>query len=189
MNSFQKKINSVLDTGSDDLELISRGQNKLRAIYRGHVFEEYTSLPHEVRYALNEAIEPYSKIYSQLREKYSHDEAEERIIWCLFGSLDTSIDINVETGDASVEVSSHCRACQYSKPFCRRTLANLTRREQEIFLLMRQGLTDKEIGNKLSISHFTVIKHIDNAVQKFREVTGTPVTKQYIITKLMEAGV
>lgn len=47
----------------------------------------------------------------------------------------------------------------------------LTKREQEIFTLLIQGLTTKEISKKLKISEKTVRNHISNTMQKL-EVKG-----------------
>ncbi len=47
----------------------------------------------------------------------------------------------------------------------------LTKREQEIFGLLVQNKTTKEIANKLFISEKTVRNHISNAMQKL-EVKG-----------------
>ena len=47
----------------------------------------------------------------------------------------------------------------------------LTKREQEIFTLLVQGLTTKEISKKLKISEKTVRNHISNTMQKL-EVKG-----------------
>ncbi len=42
----------------------------------------------------------------------------------------------------------------------------LTKREEEVFSLLVQNKTTKEIGNILSISEKTVRNHISNAMQK-----------------------
>jgi len=47
----------------------------------------------------------------------------------------------------------------------------LTNREQEIFTLLVEGKTTKEIAKKLKISEKTVRNHISNAIQKL-EVKG-----------------
>ena len=44
---------------------------------------------------------------------------------------------------------------------------NLTNREYEICLLIVQGLSNKEIGDKLCISPFTVKKHVYNIFSKY----------------------
>lgn len=43
---------------------------------------------------------------------------------------------------------------------------DLTRREQEIFSLVLEGFTNKEIGEKLFIAETTVKKHIQNILKK-----------------------
>lgn len=189
MNHFQMALTEALEQQSESLELISKGVNKLWAIYKGKVYENYAELPKTARFAIARCIQPYAGVYTQLREKYGVLEAEERLCWCLFGSLDGSSDIDVHRGKASVEISSHCKQCQYEKPFCNRVLPGLTTRQQECILLMRSGLTDKEVAMKLGISYLTVIKHINNAVERFRDMTGKPVTRQYIISQLNIAGV
>jgi len=42
----------------------------------------------------------------------------------------------------------------------------LTEREREIFILLTQNNTTKEIANKLNISEKTVRNHISNTMQK-----------------------
>lgn len=42
----------------------------------------------------------------------------------------------------------------------------LTKREKEVFLLLIQNMTTKEIADKLFISEKTVRNHISNAMQK-----------------------
>lgn len=47
----------------------------------------------------------------------------------------------------------------------------LTKREQEIFTLLVEGLSTREISKKIKISEKTVRNHISNAMQKL-EVKG-----------------
>lgn len=188
MNQFQLALSEALEQQSEKLELISKGENKLWAIYKGKVYENYAELPKTARFAIARCIQPYSDVYTTLRMNYGVLEAEERICWCLFGSVDGSSDIDVSRGKSSIEISSHCQICQYEKPFCNRVLEGLTSRQQECILLMRSGLTDKEVAKRLGISYLTVIKHINNAVERFRDMTGKPITRQYIISKLNIAG-
>lgn len=47
----------------------------------------------------------------------------------------------------------------------------LTKREQEIFTLLVQGFSTKEISSKIKISEKTVRNHISNVIQKL-EVKG-----------------
>ena len=42
----------------------------------------------------------------------------------------------------------------------------LTKREKEVFILLIQNMTTKEIADKLYISEKTVRNHISNAMQK-----------------------
>lgn len=189
MNPFQKTLSSVLEQNSESLELISKGKNKVRAIFKGVVFENYSDLPKEARFAIARCIQPHLSAYTMLRKTYDVLEAEERLCWCLFGSFDGSIDVQLHNNKANVELSSHCTKCQYEKPFCNRVLPGLTPRQQECILLLRKGLTDKEVAQVLNISYLTVIKHIDNAVRNFRDMTGKNVTRQYIVSQLNIAGI
>lgn len=189
MNQFQTALTSVLEHNSESLELVSKGVNKLRAIYKGVVYENYSDLPTSARFAIARCIQPYCDVYTSLREKYGVLEAEERLCWCLFGSFDGAADIDCSRSRSHSEISSHCNKCQYSKPFCNRVLDGLTPRQQECILLMRSGLTDKEVARKLGISYLTVIKHIDNAVHRFRDMTDKPITRQYIVSQLNLAGI
>lgn len=189
MNKYLEALDQALDDQGESLELISKGVNQLRAIYRGKVYDDYFDLPISARHAVAEAIAPYSDEYRSLAGQFGPDQAELRIAWCLFGSLDKEVDIDVASEHSSIEVSSHCHHCQYAQPFCHRQLPYLTRRQQQCFLLMRQGLTDKEIASTLHVAPATVIKHMSNAVAKVREITGNNVTRQYIIAQLYEAGI
>lgn len=54
--------------------------------------------------------------------------------------------------------TEQCRQCLTSK--------NLTKREIEVALLVREGLSNKEIAEKLFISDTTVKKHISNIFEK-----------------------
>jgi DNA-binding NarL/FixJ family response regulator len=45
---------------------------------------------------------------------------------------------------------------------------DLTRREQEVLVLVAQGLTDKEIASRLSISLYTVKSHLRNILSKLQ---------------------
>ena len=155
----------------------------------GQVYDSYIDLPLEARFAVARILTNFKTEYKLLRNVYSADEAEERMAWCLFGSFDSKADINVATGRYNYELSSHCDKCQYKKAFCRRVMPNLTKREQECFILMRKGLTDKEIANKLGISWLTVNKHFSNAINRLRDITEHNFTRQYIINELAAAGI
>lgn len=189
MNSFQQALSLALAADSEQLEIVAREQNKVTAIYNGVIYSDYSELPKKARFALAKSISPYLREYDELARRYGALDAEERMVWCLFGSLDSAVDIDVSSGNAHVEVSSHCSSCQYEHPFCRRMLPHLTHRQQECFMLMRQGKTDKEIAQTLGISYYTVIRHINNAVSIIRDLTNTNITRQYIVTQLMEAGI
>lgn len=189
MNTFLAALNQTLEHDSPGLELISKGPNKLRAIFHGEVFEDYKDLPNEARFAIARVVQPYINIYDSLARKYGAIEAEERLAWCLFGSFDGAVDIYVNKNRANMEVSSHCQSCQYGKPFCNRVVPGLTPRQQECIQLMRQGKTDKEIAYCLGISVNTVINHMTNAVARIRELHGSNVTRTYIINELTLAGV
>lgn len=186
MNNYQITISSVLDDHSNNIEAVSKGLNKVSVLFRGVVYD-YPKLPVEARFAFARSLQPYMNIYHQLEEKYGAMEAEERLCWCLYGSFDSQPDIS-STG-SNVEISSHCTSCQYEKPFCHRVLPYLTKRQQECFLLMRKGLTDKEVAEILHISFLTVIKHMNNAVERVRNILNEPVTRQYILNDLANAGI
>jgi DNA-binding NarL/FixJ family response regulator len=49
----------------------------------------------------------------------------------------------------------------------------LTPREHDVLLLVAEGLTNKEIGGRLSISEDTVKKHVQNIIWKLRAVDRT----------------
>lgn len=52
-----------------------------------------------------------------------------------------------------------------------RELARLTAREREILPLLVAGMTDKEIGRRLGISHRTAERHRQNILDKFKTRT------------------
>ena len=189
MNTFLEALNQTLEHDSPGLELMSKGPNKLRSTFRGVVYENYSDLPAEARFALARCLQPFIKTYNDLALTYGPLEAEERLCWCLFGNFDGSVDVNVDKNIANIEVSSHCSVCQYGKPFCHRVLPGLTPRQQECIQLMRMGKTDKEVAQCLNISVNTVINHMTNAVARIRELHGSNVTRTYIINELTLAGV
>lgn len=189
MNTFLEALNHTLGHDSPGLELISKGLNKLRGTFRGLVYENYSDLPSEARFALARCLQPYNSTYDSLARKFGPLEAEERLCWCLFGNLDGAVDVNVEKNTANIEVSSHCTVCQYGKPFCHRVLPGLTQRQQECIQLMRLGKTDKEVAQSLGISVHTVINHMTNAVGRIRDIKGSNVTRSFIINELTLAGV
>ncbi|MGH2550404.1 MAG: response regulator transcription factor [Thermomicrobiales bacterium] len=45
-------------------------------------------------------------------------------------------------------------------------LDSLSERERDVLALLAEGMTDREIGERLSISHRTVMKHVSNLLQK-----------------------
>lgn len=49
----------------------------------------------------------------------------------------------------------------------------LTPREHDVLLLVAEGLTNKEIGGRLSVSEDTVKKHVQNIIWKLRAVDRT----------------
>jgi DNA-binding NarL/FixJ family response regulator len=53
-------------------------------------------------------------------------------------------------------------------PIFRRNVVTPTRREQELIVLIRRGLQNKEIANELKISQSTVHAHISNIMRKYK---------------------
>jgi hypothetical protein len=189
MNSFQEALSPALSADSESLEIIGREKNKVTAIYNGIVYHNYSELPRRARFSIARALSPLLREYTYFEKKYGSLEAEERMVWCLFGSMDCKPDFNISKGKYNIEVSSHCTFCQYIKPFCKRVLPNLTPRQQECYTLMRRGMTDKEIANNLGISYYTVLRHMNNAVERVRDSTGINATRQTIINDLNYAGI
>ena len=64
---------------------------------------------------------------------------------------------------AQIDHSAHQREALYA----------LTPREHEVLLLVAEGLTNKEIGGRLSISEDTVKKHVQNIIWKLRAADRT----------------
>lgn len=52
-------------------------------------------------------------------------------------------------------------------------LQSLTPQEEKVFQLMRQGQSNKDIATHLSISHYTVGKHVQNILRKLRAKNRT----------------
>jgi two-component system response regulator NreC len=61
-------------------------------------------------------------------------------------------------------------------------ISNLTEREQEVLTLIAEGLTNKQIGEKLGISPKTVARHRDNITQKLNLSSRAELTR-YAIQK------
>ncbi len=115
------------------------------------------------------------------------------MIRSLRGTLKSTVPVLVLTGYASIESLFQCTELGISgylpKPFRldeldqkvrgvldgglpavsslnRNTRQKLTAREQEVLLLMRQGLTDQEIAVRLFISPFTAHNHVKRIMNK-----------------------
>ena len=61
-----------------------------------------------------------------------------------------------------------------------RGVDNLSRREHEILRLMAQGLTDRQIGEALTISTRTVETHVSNILRKLDARNRAQATKRYL---------
>lgn len=189
MNKFQNVLAKVLEQSGNGIEIVAAEQNRVHFIYQGRVYNQLSDLPQTAQFAVIRSLTEYRRVYNELQSIYGQEETIQRMCWCLFGSMDSSVDINVATGRSKVEVSTHCRSCQYSKPFCCQVVKPLTLREQQCFSLMRLGKTDKEIALLLNVSYSTVVKHFTNGVEKFRELSGERVTRAFVLTILQEAGI
>lgn len=189
MNKFQNVLAQVLEQSGTGVEIVASGKNSVSFFYQGNVYGSFMGVPSKAQFAILRSLTEYRATYTELLSRYDHEETIQRMCWCLFGSMDSTVDIDCSTGRSSIEVSSHCSRCQYTKPFCHRVLEPLTVREQQCFSLMRLGKTDKEIAESLNVSYNTVVSHFQNAVGKYRDVTGERVTRAFILTKLQEAGV
>jgi DNA-binding CsgD family transcriptional regulator len=60
----------------------------------------------------------------------------------------------------------HLKKISYKNYFLNQNDRSLSSREKEVLLLMTDGLTSKEIANKLHISEYTVINHRRNMQEK-----------------------
>lgn len=63
------------------------------------------------------------------------------------------------------------------------SLPELTARQRDILDLLAEGLSNKEIGRRLSLSHFTVRNHI---AQLMRLLGAS--TRQEVVARIAEAG-
>lgn len=59
----------------------------------------------------------------------------------------------------------------------------ITKRQQDVGMLLKDGLTNKEIGKSLNLSDVTIKKHIGNMTQKFKVNSRTA-----LAAKLLEEG-
>lgn len=67
-------------------------------------------------------------------------------------------------------------------PAVKAEISNLTEREQEVLTLIAEGLTNKQIGERLGISPKTVARHRDNITQKLKLSSRAELTR-YAIQK------
>ncbi len=65
-------------------------------------------------------------------------------------------------------------------------LSNLTEREQEVLTQIAEGLTNKQIGERLGISPKTVARHRDNITKKLNLSSRTELTRYAIQKGLIE---
>lgn len=199
MENFLTTIQSLLNESGDTIEIVDAGRPyKIQIINKGKIYNGLSDpqLPQDVFSRIHKVIlnDPcLCEIYVRLYHVYGVLEAEERICWCMFGGFDSKPDIiisDVASEDTiNVEIRPACAKCPYGKPFCMRFVIPLTDREQQCFILMRIGLTDKEIANRLNISYNTIASHFQNALEKVRELVGRPVTRAFVIDLLTKAGI
>ena len=64
-----------------------------------------------------------------------------------------------------------CRAVETGAAAARKFQPSLSRRELEILGMVAKGLTNKEIGRAIQVSHFTVRNHVRHIIAKL-EVGG-----------------
>ena len=65
-------------------------------------------------------------------------------------------------------ISSHLSAPRAKQRATALTLSDLSPRQQEIIRLVVRGLSDKEIGVQLNLSHYTVKIHVALAMRKLQ---------------------
>jgi DNA-binding NarL/FixJ family response regulator len=80
-------------------------------------------------------------------------------------------EVNVSTSPD--QQSHHDHSATPSQEIKASPLSHLTPQEEKIFQLMRLGLSNKQIASQLSISHFTVGKHIQNILRKLGATNRT----------------
>jgi len=191
-NTFLHTLQEIIKADGYQLEIIATSEkNHCEFIYQGETFRSFEELPEIMKHYLSGLFcsnKELCNAYDFLREKFNDNEAVERLCWCFFGGFDSAPDINTQTGDVETEVPVQCISCQYDRPFCRKVFMPLTKREQQIFLLAREGLTDKEIAQKLDISYNTIATHFQNALEKVRGNVGRDVTRAFVIKELTKAG-
>jgi two-component system response regulator DevR len=73
---------------------------------------------------------------------------------------ETNISISLDRQSQNPDTTTSLQELESSP------LSHLTPQEEKIFQLMRQGLSNKQIASQLSISRFTVGKHIQNILRK-----------------------
>jgi two-component system response regulator NreC len=72
-------------------------------------------------------------------------------------------------------------------PAVKAEISNLTEREQEVLTLIAEGLTNKQIGEKLGISPKTVARHRDNITHKLNLSSRAELTRYAIQKGLINA--
>jgi two-component system response regulator NreC len=72
-------------------------------------------------------------------------------------------------------------------PAVKTEISNLTDREQEVLTLIAEGLTNKQIGERLGISPKTVARHRDNITQKLKLSSRAELTRYAIQKGLIDA--
>lgn len=129
-----------------------------------HITEEMIVL---IRDLYPGAFAALSQLYakSERNKDFFEYKIVHRFIRCNFGEYDAlSYDIS-QVGTFNVEdVRCPMRGeCLFEGVICKPTLQTaLTQREQEVATLLAQGLCRQEIADELSISVYTVHRHIAN---------------------------
>lgn len=113
--------------------------------------------------------ELYSK--SERNKDYYQYKIVHRFIRCNFGEYDPlNYDININGEFKFEHVKCPLRGeCKLEEIICKPTLHNkLTARENEVAMLIAQGLSRQEIADELEISICTVSRHRDNIMRRLQ---------------------
>lgn len=146
--------------------------DKVFAIFSGRVIL-FHELPSEIReYFMNDLIENIQAI--KLINEMGVMKSElvlEQFLKCRFGGLDNNPDLDVASGELTDEYWDCGKrgGCSAEGKLCQQIKVEngfLSRREIDVLKLITEGLTDKQIADRLYISKNTVASHKYNIQEK-----------------------
>lgn len=154
----------------DNIEISTTG-DIVFALINGH-FTLFTSWPQNLKLALKEDLQENPKAIQSLIELGL--ETDDEMLWqyarCRFGSWDGKPDwvdgkfIYTEYWDCGIRGN-----CPHEGKLCcsmKVEYGIISSREMQVWVLVCEGLLNKEIADRLSISDTTVPQHVENLCKK-----------------------